>query len=108
MIPVHLQPESHVPLYIQLRDQLRALVNTGELRLGDRLPASREFAVQLGKKTQRGGREYLGETRTEPGLYRYALGARDGGNPFRRVTARHDPRPHRAAPRERFRPACRG
>jgi 2-aminoadipate transaminase len=48
MIPVHLQPESHVPLYIQLRDQLRALVNTGELRLGDRLPASREFAVQLG------------------------------------------------------------
>jgi DNA-binding transcriptional MocR family regulator len=48
MIPVHLQPESHVPLYIQLRDQLRALVNTGELRLGDRLPASRELAVQLG------------------------------------------------------------
>src|ERR1700716_907902 len=48
MIPVHLQSESHVPLYIQLRDQLRALVNTGELRLGDRLPASREFAVQLG------------------------------------------------------------
>src|ERR1700704_6315518 len=48
MIPVHLQSESHVPLYIQLRDQLRALVNTGELRLGDPLPASREFAVQLG------------------------------------------------------------
>src|SRR3979490_249267 len=48
MIPVHLQPESHVPLYSQLRDQLRALVNTGELRLGDRIPASRELATQLG------------------------------------------------------------
>jgi 2-aminoadipate transaminase len=48
MIPVHLQPESHVPLYIQLRDQVRALVNTGGLRPGDRIPASRELAVQLG------------------------------------------------------------
>src|ERR1700730_14452475 len=48
MIPVHLQPESHVPLYIQLRDQLRALVNTGDLRPGDRIPASRELALQLG------------------------------------------------------------
>src|SRR6266446_3313321 len=48
MIPVHLQSESHVPLYIQLRDQLRALVNTGDLRPGDRIPASRELALQLG------------------------------------------------------------
>src|ERR1700726_5063550 len=48
MIPVHLQPESHVPLYIQLRDQVRALVNTGDLRPGDRITASRELAVQLG------------------------------------------------------------
>jgi 2-aminoadipate transaminase len=48
MIPVHLQPESHVPLYIQLRDQLRALVSTGGLRPGDRIPASRELALQLG------------------------------------------------------------
>jgi DNA-binding transcriptional MocR family regulator len=48
MLPVHLQPESHVPLYVQLRDQLRALVNTGGLRPGDRIPASRELAVQLG------------------------------------------------------------
>jgi DNA-binding transcriptional MocR family regulator len=48
MLPLHLQPESHVPLYVQLRDQLRALVNTGELRSGDRIPASRELAGQLG------------------------------------------------------------
>jgi len=48
MIPVHLQPESHVPLYIQLRDQIRALVHAGDLRPGDRIPASRELATQLG------------------------------------------------------------
>jgi 2-aminoadipate transaminase len=48
MLPVHLQPESHIPLYVQLRDQLRALVHAGELRPGDRIPASRELATQLG------------------------------------------------------------
>ncbi len=48
MLPLQLQPESHIPLYIQLRDQLRALVHAGELRLGDRIPASRELASQLG------------------------------------------------------------
>ena len=48
MIPLHLQPESHVPLYIQLRDQIRALVHGGDLRPGERIPASRELAIQLG------------------------------------------------------------
>jgi 2-aminoadipate transaminase len=48
MFPLHLQPESHIPLYVQLRDQLRALVHSGELRTGDRIPASRELANQLG------------------------------------------------------------
>jgi 2-aminoadipate transaminase len=48
MLPVHLQPESHIPLYVQLRDQLRALVHSGDLRTGDRIPASRELAAYLG------------------------------------------------------------
>jgi 2-aminoadipate transaminase len=48
MLPLQLQPESHVPLYIQLRDQLRALVHAGDLRPGDRIPASRELATHLG------------------------------------------------------------
>src|ERR1700756_267863 len=48
MLSLHLQPESHVPLYIQLRDQLRALVHAGDLRTGDRIPASRELATMLG------------------------------------------------------------
>ena len=48
MLPLQLQPESHIPLYIQLRDQIRALVHSGELRTGERIPASRELAAQLG------------------------------------------------------------
>jgi len=48
MLPLQLQPASHIPLYIQLRDQLRALVHAGDLRPGDRIPASRELAVHLG------------------------------------------------------------
>src|SRR5579863_7024879 len=48
MISLLLQPESHVPLYIQLRDQIRALVHGGDLRPGERIPASRELAAQLG------------------------------------------------------------
>src|SRR5208282_5418697 len=48
MLPLHLQPESHIPLYIQLRDQLRSLVHAGDLRAGDRIPASRELAPTLG------------------------------------------------------------
>src|SRR5208337_4179397 len=48
MLPLHLQPESHIPLYIPLRDQLRSLVHAGDLRAGDRIPASRELALTLG------------------------------------------------------------
>ena len=32
MLPLQLQAESHIPLYVQLCDQLRALVHAGELR----------------------------------------------------------------------------
>jgi 2-aminoadipate transaminase len=48
MLPLQIQTESHVPLYIQIRDQLRAMVHSGELRPGDRIPASRELAQSLG------------------------------------------------------------
>lgn len=46
-MPLHLQPESEIPLYAQIRDQMRALVYAGELQPGDRIPASRELADQL-------------------------------------------------------------
>src|SRR6202158_5502197 len=58
MLPLHLQPESHVPLYIQLRDQLRSLVHAGDLRHGDRIPASRELANLLGVHRTTGANAY--------------------------------------------------
>src|SRR5271169_5644920 len=48
MLPLQVQSQSHVPLYVQIRDQLRAMVHSGELRPGDRIPASRELAQHLG------------------------------------------------------------
>src|SRR5438094_5832512 len=47
MLPLHSQPQSPVPLYVQLRDQLRALVHAGDLRPGDRIPYSLEHNTCL-------------------------------------------------------------
>src|SRR5260370_28650216 len=58
MLPLHLQPQSHVPLYIQLRDQLRALIHAGDLRPGDRIPPSRELATMLGVHRTTGANAY--------------------------------------------------
>jgi 2-aminoadipate transaminase len=48
MLPLQIQPESRIPIYAQLRDQLRALVRIGQLAPGDRIPPSRELAARLG------------------------------------------------------------
>ena len=42
-----IDPASTTPIYAQVADQVRALVATGTLRLGDRLPSIRELAVEL-------------------------------------------------------------
>jgi len=39
---------SDVPLYRQLAEYLRTLIESGELRAGDRLPPTRELAAQIG------------------------------------------------------------
>src|SRR5580704_8151602 len=43
-----LDPQSGVPIYRQLGDYLQRLIDTGDLRSGDRLPPTRELAGQLG------------------------------------------------------------
>jgi 2-aminoadipate transaminase len=48
MLSLQIQPESRIPIYAQLRDQLRALVRIGQLAPGDRIPPSRELAARLG------------------------------------------------------------
>src|SRR3990170_135739 len=45
---LQLDPASSVPLYQQIRDQMRQLISTGALPLGERLPPSRELAQRLG------------------------------------------------------------
>ncbi len=48
MLPLQIQPGSRIPVYVQLRDQLRSLVRIGQLLPGDRIPPSRELAARLG------------------------------------------------------------
>ncbi|MEE9235969.1 MAG: PLP-dependent aminotransferase family protein [Candidatus Acidoferrales bacterium] len=45
---LQLDPASSVPLYQQIRDQIRQLIATGGLGVGERLPPSRELAQRLG------------------------------------------------------------
>lgn len=41
-------PESRNPLYLQLEERLRRLIDSGELRRGDAVPAERELAEMTG------------------------------------------------------------
>lgn len=45
---LQLDPAGHTPLYLQIRDQIRSLITSGQLTRGERLAASRELARQLG------------------------------------------------------------
>jgi len=45
---LQLDPANAVPLYRQIRDQIRQLITSGALAVGDRLPPSRELAQRLG------------------------------------------------------------
>lgn len=45
---VVLKPNSEIPLYRQLFEQLAGQIRTGQLEKGERLPATRELAGQLG------------------------------------------------------------
>src|SRR5271156_305180 len=43
-----LNPNSQAPLYRQVYEHIRSLINSGQLEDGFRLPATRELACQLG------------------------------------------------------------
>ena len=70
MLPLHLQSESHIPLYVQLRDQLRALVHSGELAHGrsHSRPAA-NWPAQLRRASHHGGKCLRGTRirRADPG-----------------------------------------
>lgn len=44
---LHLNQSSGIPLYLQLMEQLKHAIETGELRAGDQLPAIRKLAEDL-------------------------------------------------------------
>jgi len=47
MSNIDLDLKSKVPIYIQIRDQLRLLIATGELKQGDQMPPVRDLAGDL-------------------------------------------------------------
>ncbi len=44
---LHIEPESKVPIYIQVEEQVRSFIAAGQLRPGDQLPTIRELAADL-------------------------------------------------------------
>ena len=48
LLPVPIQPLEPTRLYRQIAEQLRALMEDGEFAIGQRLPAERDLAAQLG------------------------------------------------------------
>jgi GntR family transcriptional regulator len=44
---LHIEPESKVPIYTQLEEQIRSLIAAGQLRPGDQLPTIRGLATDL-------------------------------------------------------------
>ena len=46
-LPIALDHRSGVPIYVQIVEQVRQRVSTGELRPGDQLPTVRQMATEL-------------------------------------------------------------
>jgi GntR family transcriptional regulator len=44
---LHIEPQSKVPIYIQIEEQIRSTIAAGQLRPGDQLPTIRELAADL-------------------------------------------------------------
>jgi GntR family transcriptional regulator len=57
-LPVQIQNESGVPLYVQVEQQIRLLIHRGVLRPGELMPTVRELAVQLGINSNTVARVY--------------------------------------------------
>jgi GntR family transcriptional regulator len=57
-LPIQIQKDSGIPLYIQVERQIRLLIQQGLLRPGDLMPTVRELAVELGINSNTVSRVY--------------------------------------------------
>ena len=46
-LPISIQKDTGIPIYVQLQEQIRLLLRQGVLKPGDPLPTTREIAVAL-------------------------------------------------------------
>ena len=47
-LQMDIDPDSGIPVYIQLEEQIRILIRNGSLKAGDLMPTTRSLAVRLG------------------------------------------------------------
>jgi GntR family transcriptional regulator len=85
-LPIAVDRQSGIPVYIQLGERIRLLIREGVLRTGDMLPTVRELAVELGVNANTVGRVYRelqadGVLRLERGVGTSVAGARAGMPP---------------------------
>ncbi len=59
MIELHINPNSKVPIYVQIEEQVRSLIAAGKLRPGDQLPTIRQLATDLRVNYNTIARAYL-------------------------------------------------
>jgi GntR family transcriptional regulator len=56
---LHIEPESKVPIYTQVEEQIRSFIAAGQLRPGEQLPTIRELATDLRVNYNTIARAYL-------------------------------------------------
>ncbi len=44
---IHIDKNSHVPIYDQIKEQITGLIHAGQIKTGDQLPTIRELSVEL-------------------------------------------------------------
>ena len=47
-LPLHVDRDSDVPIYVQIRKQLEDMIRAGQLKEGDVLPGEPQLAQELG------------------------------------------------------------
>src|SRR4030066_1226460 len=44
---IQIDKNRHIPIYIQIKEQIRGLIHAGQIKTGDQLPTIRELSMKL-------------------------------------------------------------